>query len=259
MAETNLYRAQWDSYVKHWRGQPAPDGSGPERTWPGDEWGHERVWTKVFQVLFADGGVHEWRHCVEIGAGSGKYTERVLRSSEASVTAFDISSEFLAILKQRLSADVASGRIDPVLIQGQQPSELFKYIEKKQLVRQLDAFYSIDAMVHVDLQYLIAYILTAALTLKQNGRLLLTLANAVSDRGFAHLMRSIKPIYPRQGLPSSKFEFLSPEIVRDVLGRLGFTVELVTPFASVQLERDIYVRATLSDLAPGESFREALF
>ena len=57
---------------------------------------------------------------------------------------------------------------------------------------QVDAVYSIEAMVHVDLQYLMAYLLTAAAALRPEGKLIMTLATMNSDHGFGKLLRDVR-------------------------------------------------------------------
>ena len=234
---TNPYAASWDQYVKRIKPE-----SGK---WPGDEWGDEGFWQLTFRRMFAEQGAKDWRHCVEIGAGSGKYTQYLLAHSATDIVAFDISAEFLSVLCKRLSDPIAAGRLIPELLRAQKSSEMYDAIRQRGWVRQVDAFYSIEAMVHVDLQYLMAYVATAALVLKQGGKLILSLADATTDAGFRYMVDSIKPYYPRQSEPGGKFEFVSRDLIRSVLGRIGFTVEFIPELS----ERDAYFVATLSDLS----------
>jgi hypothetical protein len=108
--------------------------------------------------------------------------------------------------------------------------------------REVDAVYSIDAMVHVDFQYLVAYLLTASLVLRPGGRLVLTLADATTSLGFRKLLEDIRPFYPAQTDPSivGKFEWLGPEVVRATLLRLGFEVDVLN-----QNYRDMFLIAAL--------------
>jgi SAM-dependent methyltransferase len=258
MAESNPYRIQWDSYVQAWDRENMPHASTPKLSWPGDEWAEEETWSKIFQTMFLDFGAADWKNCVEIGAGSGKYTDKLLRQSEAQIVAFDISPAYLEVLGKRLAADVQTGRLHPVLLNGNEASEMLKDLKKRGLIRKIDALYSIDAMVHVDLQYLMAYFLTAAVCLNKGGRLILTLPNAVSAAGFASLVQDTKTYYPMQGEPSAKFEWLCPEIVQRVLEQLGFSVQFLTPFSGIELDRDLFVIATLVDIKRAQRFRKAL-
>ena len=94
--------------------------------------------------------------------------------------------------------------------------------------RKVDAVFSIDAMVHVNLQYLTAYLVTAAVTLRAGGKLILTLANVVRP---GRLRRSFwatsRHYFPLQDQPNSSFAWVSPQIVRFVLGNLGFEIDLL--------------------------------
>src|ERR1700732_1078131 len=83
------YAISWDQYVK---------GIKPKNgQWPGDEWGNEEFWQLTFKRMFVEQGAEHWRHSVEIGAGSGKYTQYLLDHSATDIVAFDISPEFLNV------------------------------------------------------------------------------------------------------------------------------------------------------------------
>jgi hypothetical protein len=175
-AKENIYRLEWDDYAANWRkyiAESRPDLAASKDAWPGDEWGEADSWRKIFKAMFADYGVASWQHCIEIGAGSGKYTEFVLRGSKADVIAFDVSEKFMEVLSDRMKQPINEGRLHTVLLLGEHSNEMFEEINRRGLVRKIDAMYSIDAMVHVDLQYLMAYLVTAALVLKRGGYLIL--------------------------------------------------------------------------------------
>jgi SAM-dependent methyltransferase len=257
-ANDNIYRLEWDDYAANWRdciAESRPDLAASKDAWPGDEWGDEDSWRNIFKSMFADYGAASWKHCVEIGAGSGKYTSFVLRGSEADVIAFDISEKFLAILSDRMKQSINKGRLHTVLLLGEHANEMFEEINRRGLVRKIDAMYSIDAMVHVDLQYLMAYLVTAALVLKQGGYLIMTLPNALSTQGFNCLLDDIRYYYNTQGKPSSKFEWLSVDLVRGLLKRLGFVVNFVFDQAT---DRDMYVVARLSNVRLADSLASAI-
>ncbi|MGH8542407.1 MAG: hypothetical protein ACREX3_01915 [Gammaproteobacteria bacterium] len=100
-------------------------------------------------------------------------------------------------------------------------------------------------MVHVDLQYLIVYLITAALTLRPGGKLILTLADATCDRGFRKLLTDIQRTWITQNRPlgRGKFEWMSSDMVRLILPRLGFEVDLLDTLR----RRDMRVIASLID------------
>lgn len=227
----NIYSQHWDYYAAKTK------RSGD--WWPGDEWGTKDSWERVFKKLFIEQGTSDWRTCVEIGPGSGKYTIQVLRSSQAHVMAADVSAGYQQHFRDHLTEEGLIDRVTPVLLDSDSGT-LYRSISQKGWRGNVDAFYSIDAMVHVDLQYLIAYLVTAAVCLKKGGRLVLTLANCCSDGGFAKLIVDTKRIFSRIGTHSAKFEWLSPDAVRSILPRLGFGIDMMDTSG-----RDILVTATL--------------
>jgi Methyltransferase domain len=231
--------------------------SNPEElAWPGDEWGNAASWDDNFKQLFERAGVATWRRAVEIGAGSGKYTLRVLGASAANVRAYDVSAQFLKVCEDRCKDWIGKGRLDLTLLESTSPSHMLSDLQACGWQRQVDAFYSIDAMVHVDLQYLVAYLLTAALVLKPEGKLILTLADATTALGFATLLGDISWTYKWQANPtgSAKFEWLSPDLIQTVLTRLGFKVDLLDNRA-----RDMLLVATLHDVAMADGLSRHLF
>ena len=84
----------------------------------------------------------------------------------------------------------------------------------------------------------------------------MTLANAISQNGFKHLLNGAKPYYSLQGKATAKFEYLSPDMVDLVLGQMGFHVTYAKPFGTgVDVDRDLYVVARLVDVERSEIFR----
>lgn len=231
--DSDIYRQHWDHFVK--------TSKRSADCWPGDEWGTPESWARTFQMLFLDHGARSWRNCVELGAGSGKYTLKLLEESQAHVLAADVSPEYQAVFCERLKQAGLLDRCTPLLLDTDS-STLHKAIISKDWKGSLDAVYSIDAMVHVDLQYLIAYLVTAAASLRPGGKLVLTLANCCSDRGFEKLIAETKNCFSRIGKHSGKFEWLSPEAVRSILSRLGFDIDLMNLSG-----RDILLVATLRE------------
>ena len=217
MSERSFYGKQWDAYVEQW------DRDGLR--WPGDEWGDAELWDRVFQQLFVAGEVDRWEQAVEVGPGSGKYTLKVLEHSPATLRAYDVSARYLEVCRERCAEHVESGRLNLHELAGTRPDEMLSDLEPWR--RKVDGFYSIDAMVHVDLQYLIAYLVTAAVVLKPNGKLIMTVANAASERGFGALLDCIWRHYPSQVNPlrPGKYEWLSPDLVESILLRLGFELD----------------------------------
>lgn len=219
----STYARNWDRYVDHWDDFNNADG---RLSWPGDEWGTPESWEQVWTALFVPSGALDWERAVEIGPGSGKYTLMVAERTAASIVAYDVSERFLGICRGRCENLVTTRRLDTVLLAGVDPGEMLADVEARGWRRKLDAMYSIDAMVHVDLQYLIVYFITAGLTLRPGGSLVLSLSNTASDDGFAKLVDDISWTFPTQADPngSGKFEWVTPDLVDGVLTRLGFAI-----------------------------------
>jgi len=232
-----LYAPVWDDYAENWAA-----AHGDRYAWPGDEWGNPAWWAHTFDLLFRAAGVSDWQRAVEIGPGSGKYTISVLENSSTTIRAYDVSARFLDVCRRRCDRWIRDERLSLHLLGIERADQMLVDLRAAGWRGVVDAVYSIDAMVHVDLQYLVAYVLTAGLVLKPGGKLILTLADATSELGFAKLLEDIRWHYPLQGRPSAKFEWLSPDLVRSVLQRLGFAIELL-----VNPGRDLYLIASLSD------------
>lgn len=217
--EPGAYGRFWDEWVERWdvvRGDR-------DLEWPGDNWGTPEGWEQLFQSLFVPAGVGEWQRAVEIGPGSGKYTVKVLATSPAHVRAYDVSEKFLQICHTRCHDAVADGRLTLGALDTGRADWLLDDLTRAGWRRAVDGFYSIDSMVHVDLQYLIAYLLTAALVLREGGSLVLTVADATTEHGFERLLSDTAHFYPGQSEPpGNKMEWMSPDLVRAILARLGF-------------------------------------
>lgn len=253
-SDKSIYARFWDHYVEWWHENKVSPGG--ESVWPGDEWGNLASWEKTFKQLFERAGVARWERAVEIGAGSGKYTLRVLGTSRAQVRVYDVSAQFLKVCEERCSEWVQNGRLNLTLLESTSASHMFRDLQACGWQRLVDAFFSIDAMVHVDLQYLVAYLLTAALVLKPGGKLILTLADATTDWGFATLLKDVSWSFALQANPlgSAKFEWLSPDLIQTVLTRLGFRVDWLE-----NESRDLLVVASLVDVATTDSLGRHLF
>jgi predicted O-methyltransferase YrrM len=206
----------WDKYVERYK--PTPD-----KPWPGDEWANEGRWRLLFEKAFV-------KHlppntAFEIGPGSGKYALLFLEHYPgARVIAADISPAYLEILKQRCATEIAAGSVLPEII-GVDHDCVVNLSHKHGIEPgELDVLFSIDAMVHVDLQYLMAYWLGAAAMLRQGGKMIMTVADATSDAGFRKLIAKVPEQFGLQDRQTAKFEWLCPELVEKVLNRIGFSV-----------------------------------
>ncbi|MDQ3560520.1 MAG: class I SAM-dependent methyltransferase [Pseudomonadota bacterium] len=254
------YADYWNNYVET-AFPKVKERKGRDFSNPGDEWGTEQSWANWIDHAFVPADYTNWSYAIEIGGGGGKYTERVLGANDhVRLWGFDVSRSFLDATANRLRNHVDSKRLVLTELDLERPDSMFTLLETEGLVRRIDAVFSIDAMVHVDLQYVIAYWINAALLLKKGGRLVMTLADATSQTGFEKLIRDIKKFYRRQGRTSSKYEFMSPDIVGSILPRLGFEIEYLeqySPHPNTQ-PRDLCLIARLERLEDADLFREAI-
>jgi SAM-dependent methyltransferase len=241
---SSYYGRSWDMYVT----KVFEHAKTPESVFAGDEWGNPVWWDICYKRLLERAGANDWKRAVEIGPGSGKYTNLLLERSKCDVLAFDVSQEFMRVMEERLANYRETGRLTTALLEAKGADEMLNRIEKEGWRGTLDGFFSMDAMVHVDLQFLTAYFVTAAICLRPGGKLVMTLADGTSPRGVKKLLDDIKNYYPLQGELSLKFEFLSPEIVRKVLGEIGFTIDLLEHDSlDATQARDIFLIATKGD------------
>lgn len=206
--DADAHSRVWDRYVEEWTG----------KGWPGDEWGTPATWDAVYRRYFV--GVESWDKAVEIGPGSGKYTEKVLQSPGVAVRGYDVSRRYLAKCAERCRPHVESGRLDLRLIDTSTPR--FMLDDLSDWKRQVDALYSIGVMVHIDLLYLMPYLVTAAAVLKPGGKLIATFGNPTTERGFQQLLADIKHFWNN---PGGKYEWLGGCVVESLLPRLGFEIE----------------------------------
>jgi cyclopropane fatty-acyl-phospholipid synthase-like methyltransferase len=251
----SLNQQYWDKYVTE---QFPRQADRDDVRWPGDEWGAEQRWMRSFETLFQPAEVENWKNAVEIGQGSGKYTKLVFDAApECKIAAFDVSSEYLSVCGERLAEEKEAGRLHLEHLKSERADEMILALERLGMAHQLDGFFSMDAMVHVDLQYLMAYFLTASVALREGGYLIMTLADSTTDRGFDFLVSRIARFYGQQGQPVGKFEWISNEIVRSVLGRLGFEIVKADnpPHGT---GRDIHLLARLADPTRGRDLSWAL-
>lgn len=228
MSETDQPRRfgdVWNEYVDELFPEAKAQSSAP-LTNPGDEWMNAEFWEEtvdrtLFQNLEKSDPI-----LVEIGPGAGKQARMVLAHyANPRVYAFDLSTSFQRVFKEAFP-DQLDKSLFPVLL-NEDYTQMLKVLQGAGVAGQVDAFYSYDAMVHVDLQSLVTYFITAMLTLADDGLIVMDVANIDSEPGFQKLLRDVKYYYGSHGAPCPKFMYLSPPIIDRVLGRLGFTVEFL--------------------------------
>jgi hypothetical protein len=204
-----------------------------------------------------------WRQAIEIGTGDGRYAEALLRANPAvKLTVFDVSDRVMKAAAAKLADHVASGRLGFLPVDPLHPDGMLAAFGRDPLKREVDAVFSIDAMVQVDLQYQLAYWLNAALLLRPGGWLVFGVADATTEAGFAKLVGDIRRYFPWQGQACTRFEYQSFTLVRPLLERLGFDIAYAghwDPHAGPQdgseSGRDLYVVAQLARPEAAEALR----
>ena len=148
----------WDDYVKRFpklKDTLQDSNRYGHVVWPGDEWGRPDRWQMLFDSMFVQQINETPNTVIEIGPGAGKYTHLFLKQyPTARVVAMDVSASYIAVLRERSADYLRSGHLATAII-GNTPATVTNLAKENGIEPgALDIFFSIDAMVHVDLQYL---------------------------------------------------------------------------------------------------------
>ncbi|ACA19289.1 Methyltransferase type 12 [Methylobacterium sp. 4-46] len=235
----------FDEYVR--RVFPARKAAaGADWAWPGDEWAdaalREATWRRIVGTSDAAG----WREVVEIGPGSGKYTEWVLARSPARVTAYEISAAFLDALRQRCGEAAARGRLDARLIDWTDNEGLLRDYGGR--VGSADLWLAIDVLMMMDFQSALVYLISAAAMLRPGGRLVATFADGGSESGVERMLRDAGRHSAFDDSPCTRFHWIDRTLLERLLPRLGFgslTIEH-GPEGGLDIAR-LYLQAELTD------------
>ena len=168
--------------------------------------------------------------------------------------------EFLDAAGARLERFAKENRLALNQIDGTRPDAIYQLFQQHGLLRKVDALFSIDSLVHVDLQYITTYLVNAALVLKPDGRIVMNVGDATSEAGFRKLIGDIARFYKYQGRACARFEYQSGDILKSVLERLGFEIEHLENWSPRQWEPccDLYVTARLAHPERADMFRHAI-
>ena len=233
--------------------------TGERYAWPGDEWSSPDLRERIFSVLMAGLKLGTVKRIVEIGPGSGKYTEMLLRRSACAVRAYDMSDRFLDVLGNRCHEAIRQGRLTTHLMNWEANRGFLDDLAAAGWTRTIDALVGVDVFIHIDLQALVVYLLTAALALRHEGKLLATFANPLSPSGTQALLAGVREYAAFQTRPSSKFHWITNETLRALLPILGFRIDNLVDGDGATLDFGrSYVVATLSDLSAAEGLRALL-
>lgn len=214
----------WNHYVDV--AFPKVKESRPEVLNPGDEWaGNGAFWDLIVESTLLS-HLPEDSVLIEIGSGAGKQTRRVLeRMTDSRVFVFDVSSAFIRTLTSNLG-DQFGNRLTITQLSDDH-REIVNLMDEQGFRGKVDALYSYDAMVHVDMQSLMSYFISATKVLKKGGIVAMDVANILSDQGFEKCIRDVKNYYRFHGAACTKFQFMSPQMIDSVLSRLGFSVNFI--------------------------------
>lgn len=230
---TSAISEHWDQYVGRFPeilGKLRSEGKGEHVVWPGDEWGRPERWVALFAKMFIEHLPPNVSTAIEIGPGAGKYTHMFLgHYTQSRVLALDVSPSYLAVLQERSSFYLSEKRLMTDLLTSDYTTVSDTAANHGIKPGGLDVLFSIDAIVHVDLVYVTAYWMSAQKLLRPGGKMIMTVADPTTELGFKTLIANVHAYFSTQGRPSSRFEFMSPDIVRSVLDRLGFDVEEAAP------------------------------
>src|SRR5690349_7333573 len=102
------YADFWDGYVD----QKLP--KLPKGVRPGDEWGNQTLWNRLFDKMFRQHLPLDTKLALEIGPGAGKYTVMFLEAfAQSSVIAADVSKSYLAVLEKECQQFINAKRLFP--------------------------------------------------------------------------------------------------------------------------------------------------
>jgi len=104
-------------------------------------------------------------------------------------------------------------------------NEIINSLRTKNVLGQVDLFFSVDSMIHVELHTLIAYFINAATSLRLGGHMAMGVASCTNEKGFCRLLDETPWCYGGRR-PSHQFYFLSKDIVYFITQQLGFEIVL---------------------------------
>ena len=212
--------------------------------WPGDEWADDRLRLATWAWLESQMPAHA-REIVEIGPGSGKYTEMLLERTEAQVTAYEISDAFIDCLLDRCARFASAGRLSAKQIDWTDNQGLLRSHGDE---RNVDAVVAIDVLMMMDFQSALVYLVSAAAMLRTGGKLLATFADGGSASGLARMMRDLGRHSATDSSPCTRFHWVTRDMLERVLRSIGFAnIEVVEgPAEGLDIAR-LYIAGELVD------------
>lgn len=211
--------AFFDDYVR--RVFPERRASaGADWQWPGDEWADADLREATWRRIVGDCDPLTLREIVEIGPGSGKYTEMALVRTPAHLTAYEISRAFLDTLAERCADATASGRLDARRIDWTDNEGLLRDYGPR--CGTADLWFAIDVLMMMDFQSALVYLISAASMLRPGGRLVATFADGGTQNGLARMLRDAGRHSAFDPAVCTRFHWIDRSLLEGVLPALGF-------------------------------------
>jgi hypothetical protein len=254
-APTDL-RAFFDDYV-HRVFPERRNKAGADWPWPGDEWVDDGMREETYRRIVAGLPTDRVVQVVEIGPGSGKYTQLLLARTMAEIVAYELSDAFLDVLRQRFPSEIAAGRLSPRPMAWTDNEGLVRDYAAK--LGQADLLFGIDVLYFMDFQSALVYLVSAAAMLRRGGRFYATFAEATSKSGWDRMVRDLGRHSAFDMGPCTRFHWVDQTLLEFVLPKLGFgnlTFEH-GPDGGLDIAR-LYVGADLLDPSAGRGLLGAL-
>lgn len=217
-------REFFDDYVRRVFPQRRAEQGG-DWAWPGDEWVGKAVRESTYRLLLEEAGAAGWAKAVEFGPGSGKYTQMLLERSAAQVTAYEISPAFVETLEQRCAEHVASGRLRARVIDWAANDGLLSDLGED--CATIDGVFGVDVFNMLDWQSAFVYLISSACMLREGGKLAGVFADPGSVSGWERLVRDAGRHSAFSSAPSTRFHWVSRDMLEDALSRLGFRIDVL--------------------------------
>lgn len=231
--------------------------AGADWQWPGDEWAdsdlREATWRRI--VGHCEPGT--LKEIVEIGPGSGKYTQMALDRTPAHLTVYEISGAFLEILAERCADAAASGRLDARHIAWTDNEGLLRDYDSR--LGTADLWFAVDVLLMMDFQSTLVYLISAASMLRPGGRLVATFADGGTKSGVERMLRDAGRHSAFDSAACTRFHWIDRSLLETVLPALGFGKLHIEhgPDDGLDIAR-LYVQAELVDAEAGRALAAKL-
>ena len=149
---------------------------------------------------------------LEIGSGGGRFTSVLLPKCKRLI-ATDTSPSMLSLMKKRFRED---GKIEYVQLDGRGLGAIPD--------DSIDAVFSYGVFVHLQHWDIYNYLREIRRVLKPEGRALIHHSNTFSELGWKRFNGEVPSSLDKPKLPGT-FIFMTPDIMRELVGRAGLTME----------------------------------